>query len=57
MRVMYLALLLLVLSCQTPTTTTSPTAVDQVPVATLTADHPVAAGLMSVWGEVPKQCT
>ena len=57
MRLVYPALLMLVFACQTPTSTTSPTAVDAVPVATLTSDPPVVAGLMSVWGEVPKQCT
>ncbi len=57
MRLVYPALLMLVLACQMPTSTTSPTAVDAVPVATVADDPPVAAGLMSVWGEVPKQCT
>jgi hypothetical protein len=57
MRLVYPALLMLVLACQTPTATTNPTTVDATPVAALAADPPVGAGLMSVWGEVPKQCT
>jgi len=70
MRLVCLALSLLVLSCQTPAAGTNPivleatpaagtnpTVLDAAPVAPLAADPPVAAGRISVWGEVPKQCT
>jgi hypothetical protein len=57
MRLAYVCLfVVVVLGCQAPTASISPTDVVASPVAIVDSPAAVAAGQISVWGEVPKQC-